>query len=189
MNRTWLPHAASLAVATLTLVAACHGSDLSAPDGRIAPDANRAATTEQNGSNGGPRGTSRDGPRRPAICTPRAPVVSSRTFGPSGGTLVVGGSRLIIPGGALRSTVTITATIVGDSSSFVDFQPEGLTFAKPVGLVLDGAGCKIDESATPTLLHMGTDSTVLEVIPAMYIPRWKAVAAPIEHFSGYAIAF
>ena len=103
--------------------------------------------------------------------------------------LVIGRSRLIIPGGALHDTVTITATARGDSTSEVDFQPAGLRFAKPAGLVLDGTGCNLDDDATPSVVYVAPDGTILETIAAFYDPHWKAVAAPIEHFSGYAIAF
>jgi len=102
---------------------------------------------------------------------------------------VIGGSRLIIPGGALRDTVTISGTETGDSTSTVDFQPAGLLFAKPVGLVLDGSGCDLDDSSTPSVVYVAPDGTILETIDALYDPHWRAVAAPIQHFSGYAIAF
>ena len=116
-------------------------------------------------------------------------MMSGGVFGPGGGTLVIGNSRLIIPGGALHDTVTITATTAGDSTSTVNFQPEGLRFSKPVGLILDSTGCAIDDGASPSVVYLAPDGAVLETIPAIYDPHWKAVAAPIEHFSGYAIAF
>ena len=128
-------------------------------------------------------------PSRPVRCDVRDPIVSSGVFGPAGGTLIIGASRLIIPGGALRDTVTITGTARGDSTSTVDFAPDGLRFNKPAGLVLDGTGCDLDESSAPSVVNIAADGTILETLEATYDPHWKAVAAPIEHFSGYAIAF
>jgi hypothetical protein len=134
-------------------------------------------------------GNSNGHPAQPVVCTNRKAVVQSGVFGPSGGTLIFGDSRLIIPGGALRGEVTITATTIGGTSSQVDFEPHGLRFQKAVGLSLGSAGCAIPEDAMPNIVYLSDDGTVLETIPARYVPQWKAVAAPIEHFSGYAIAF
>jgi hypothetical protein len=178
----------TLTLAILVAISACREGVLSAPT-RSAPSEEVAAY--RNGAPG-------QNPSRPAaaaqaphpvVCAVRRPLANGGVFGPGGGTLVIGNSRLIIPGGALRDTVTITATTGGDSTSTVNFQPEGLQFRKPVGLILDSTGCAIDDGANPSVVYLGTDGTVLETIPAIYDPHWKAVAAPIEHFSGYAIAF
>jgi hypothetical protein len=116
-------------------------------------------------------------------------TVNSGVFGPAGGTLVFGNSRLVIPGGALHDTVTISATIPADSSSTVEFQPHGLQFSKPAGLILSGADCSLPEGVVPSVVYLGSAGEVLEVIDAIYDPHWKTAAAPIGHFSGYAIAF
>ncbi len=125
----------------------------------------------------------------PVSCHARKLAVGQGRFGPSGGTLVVGSTRLFIPGGALRDTVTITATAPGDTTSTVEFEPHGLHFAKPVGLAIGSEGCAIPEDARPSVVYLDANGRVLEIIWAEYDPRFKAVTAPIEHFSGYAIAF
>ena len=122
-------------------------------------------------------------------CTTRKAVHDSGSFGPAGGTLVFGDSKLIIPSGALTTTVFITAHTFGDSTSRVEFSPTGLQFLKAAGLVLGAAGCDIDESTVPNIVYLSPTGQVLETIQAVYDPRWKTVAAPIVHFSGYAIAF
>lgn len=184
-----LRRASLSAVVALGLAVACHGNDLSAP-AAIPTSATRLSGARGGSPQAAPGATPNGRAPRPVSCAPRDPIVNSGTFGPAGGTLVFGNSRLVIPGGALRSTVTITATTLGDSSSTVHFEPEGLTFAKPAGLVLDGDGCSLDvEGGTPSIVYIGTDGQILEVIPAEYDPHWKAVAAPLAHFSGYAIAF
>ena len=89
----------------------------------------------------------------------------------------------------MRDTVTITATIQGDATSTVQFQPEGLRFRKPAGLALSAEGCLVPDEGAPSIVYLGAEGQVLETIEAIYYPRFKTVAAPIEHFSGYAIAF
>ena len=112
----------------------------------------------------------------------------SGVFGPGGGTLVFGTSRLIIPGGALRDTVTISATIPDGNANRVEFRPTGLRFAKAAGLLLDTSGCDITTPA-PNVVYLSESGAVLETIVAVYDPHWHTIAAAIWHFSGYAIAF
>ena len=176
-------------LALVGVVAACSGGDVAAPANRTAGTAfGRAPLTgDRNGTGPQSPDTSQKGANAVA-CSPHGEIVGSGVFGPSGGTLTIGNSRLIIPGGALHDTVTITATVGADSAS-VDFQPEGLQFAKPVGLVLDGSGCVLGNGGDPVNIdYLAPDGTVLETIPAVYDPHWKSVAAPIVHFSRYAIA-
>jgi hypothetical protein len=191
MNRRSLPRTAALLLAALGTVVACYGSEPSAPSMRApgTPSALRGPGAGNGGTNSAPAASPARGTPHLAACTPRDSIVSSGVFGPAGGTLIVGGSRLIIPGGALLDTVTITATARGDSTSEVDFEPSGLHFAKPAGLVLDGTGCGLDTADTPSVVYVAPDGTIIETIDAFYDPHWRAVAAPIEHFSGYAIAF
>ncbi len=122
-------------------------------------------------------------------CETRRTANGSGVFGPQGGTLFFGTSRLIIPGGALRDTVTITATIPDGNNSRVEFRPQGLQFAKPAGLLLDTSGCSMDGQLAPNVVYLSASGEVLETIPAVYDPHWHTIAAPIWHFSGYAIAF
>ena len=110
-------------------------------------------------------------------------------FGPQGGTLIFGTSRLIIPAGALLDTVTISATIPDGDASRVEFRPQGLQFRKPAGLLLDTSGCSSSDTVAPSVVYLSESGAVLETIPAVYDPHWQTIAAPIEHFSGYAIAF
>jgi hypothetical protein len=168
----------------LLSASACGGADSVAPSSALSPTA--AAANAQGWGKGGNDDHAHP---KPVTCAPHSPVVGTGVFGPSGGTLVIGDSRLIIPGGALRDTVTITGTAAGDGTSRVNFQPEGLHFRKPAALVLSGAGCTLPSDKEASIVYLGTDGQVLETIEALYLPRWKLVAAPIVHFSAYAIAF
>ncbi|CAN5511141.1 hypothetical protein BH09GEM1_BH09GEM1_16670 [soil metagenome] len=123
------------------------------------------------------------------ICETRIASVDAGVFGPQGGTLIFGTSRLIIPAGALRDTVTISATTPNGDAGRVEFRPQGLQFAKAAGLLLDTSGCAVGSAQAPTVVYLSESGEVLETIPAVYDPHWHTIAAPIEHFSGYAIAF
>lgn len=122
-------------------------------------------------------------------CTTRLTAVDSGVFGPAGGTLAFGTSRLIIPPGALRDTVTISATIPAGDANRVELRPHGLVFFKAAGLQLDVAGCAMDDEVAPNVVYLSETGEVLETIYAVYDPRWHTIAASIWHFSGYAIAF
>lgn len=159
-------------------VFACDGGELAQP-GRLSP---AAAARNQSSGNQSPT-------PKLLVCSGRRVVDASGRFGPSGGTLLFGSSRLIIPGGALHDTVTITASTPNPASSEVIFKPEGLHFFKAAGLVLESTGCLTPEDAAPSVVYLSPSGVILETIPADYDSHWKTVAAPISHFSGYAIAF
>jgi hypothetical protein len=189
MTREWIVRRSLLVAAILVTMPSCRSGELSAP-----PAATSLTPAMSMGRDREPRGrgddrTSVGHTPQPVACKANRVAVQSGVFGPAGGTLVFGESRLIIPGGALHDTVTITATPLDDGTSTVQFQPEGLRFDKPAGLVLDAASCALPDDGTPSIVYLGAVGEVLETIPARYDPHWKAVAAPIVHFSGYAIAF
>jgi hypothetical protein len=65
--------------------------------------------------------------------TPLATDLSaSATIGSSGGSISVQGAKIDIPGGALTQPTLITMTAVAGPNVAYEFQPHGLTFAKPV---------------------------------------------------------
>lgn len=135
-----------------------------------------------------PRAKSAGKPFKGSTCLKGNVAYGAAEFGPGGGTLVFGTSSLIIPAGALKDTVTISATIVDTATTRVELLPHGLEFRKPAGLLLDASACDIDDPA-PDVVYLSETGEVLETIPAVYDPKWKTIAAPIKHFSGYAIAF
>lgn len=177
-----------LFVAASVLALAC-GLDSTAPSvPSLTPSATASTSTGTSGANGTRGWWAGDSPS-PLRCSAHAPIVARGTFGPSGGMLVVGQSYLVIPGGALLDRVTITATAVGDNSSTINFQPEGLHFRKSASLIISSAGCNVPSGATPGVVYLSHSGEILERIPAYFDPRWRLVVAPIQHFSGYAIAF
>lgn len=180
-----------LVLAVVSSTIACSIADTSTPADRVAgvraAQISRGREIERISDDGG-RGSATS-PVTPVSCDRRSLVVGSGVFGPSGGTLIVGESRLVIPGGALRDTVTISGSTGGDATSTIRFSPEGLRFRKPAGLTLSGSGCRLPERAEFSVVYLDDEGRILETIAGEYFPRYKVVAAPIEHFSGYAIAF
>jgi hypothetical protein len=168
--------------AVAVAVAACVVFACGAPDAAAPPTSSLGAARRVYDDSNSP-------PETLAACTKRATFSDSGEFGASGGTLWVGRNRLIIPPGALSERVTISGTIVGDTVAFLQFQPEGLRFKKPAGLILDASGCTLHEDGAADLVYIDDNGVIAEQIRATYDNAWHTVAAPIEHFSGYAIAF
>ena len=120
-------------------------------------------------------------------CAPRAGVADSLMIGPTGGVLEFGGHQLIVPPGALPRPTMISARVeAGVPTLLVHFEPSGLVFRRPAALVLDVDGCSIPAGATPDVVYL-KGGTIMERIGGAF-RSWKAVAAPIAHFSGYSIA-
>lgn len=119
-------------------------------------------------------------------CSQREAIADSALIGPSGGTLVVGNNRLIVPAGALTQPVMISGTVPAEPYAAIHFEPQGLQFRKPAGLQLDATGCTLPDGEQH-VDYVADDGTVLERIDATYSNWWHAVAAPINHFSVYAI--
>ncbi|MGH7618229.1 MAG: hypothetical protein ACREPM_13465, partial [Gemmatimonadaceae bacterium] len=125
-----------------------------------------------------------DAPGAMQGCTPRDPQYGTATIGPSGGELDVGSSRLIIPPGALTKTIDVSATMPAGDTPTVIFQPTGLQFKKPAGLIIDASNC----TDVPDVVYIDELGDVSPPIAAVYSTWWHTVAAPIDHFSGYAVA-
>ncbi len=119
-------------------------------------------------------------------CTPRDPQYGTATVGPSGGELDIGPHRLVVPPGALQQTVEISGTVVEDAATpTIDLEPHGLQFKKPAGLILDASNC----TDVPDVVYINEIGVVSDPIAAVYSNWWHTIAAPIDHFSGYAVAF
>ncbi|HEV8234061.1 MAG TPA: hypothetical protein VGP84_05660 [Gemmatimonadaceae bacterium] len=168
--------------AVAVALAACVVLACGAPDAAAPPTSSLGTTRRAYDE-------SNSAPEMLVACTKRATFSDSGDFGPNGGTLWVGRNRLIIPPGALSEHVTIRGTIVGDTVAFLQFQPEGLHFKKPAGLILDATGCELPPDDAADVVYIDDRGDIAEEIRATYNNAWHTVAAPIEHFSGYAIAF
>jgi hypothetical protein len=180
----------ALFVCLVATLSACHVSDTGAPRaGRLSRDFDDSSEADFHipGSRRSPFSLSWDSDKGQVLaCSRREAQTGSAVIGPNGGTLVVGNNQLIIPPGALQEETRITGTVPADTIASIHFEPEGLRFRKPAGLQLDATGCARAEGQ-PSILYLDDNGNVLEKIDAVYSNWWHSVAAPIEHFSVYAI--
>ena len=170
--------------AGIVVTAACTDSAPTAPLQRAPSSAEASHRYGWNGSN----------THQPALaqCDNHPAYVGEGLIGANGGQIVIGnGGRLIIPPGALTKKVWIKATIPAGENVTIDFEfsPHGIEFKKPLGLVLNADGCDIPSYRAPSIAYVSEDGEVGEYLPSFYSNYWHLVAAPIWHFSGYAIAF
>lgn len=121
-------------------------------------------------------------------CQEQRYEVTSQTIGPKGGTIRVGKRALMIPKGALRQNVRIKAEQMRGPTNSVRFSPEGLQFQKPAVLTLNYQNCRnID---VPKAVVYTTDRLeVKEILRSLDVLRLQIIAAPIDHFSRYAVAY
>jgi hypothetical protein len=131
-------------------------------------------------------GVSAMAPGRLVACEQRVAAADSAFIGPSGGTLRVGNNELVVPPGALTHSVMVRGEVPADTVASIRLFPEGLVFRRPAGLVLDAAGCD-NPGGAAKVLYLDDAGNILEEIDAYYSPSWKRVAAPINHFSRYAL--
>jgi len=146
---------------------------------RAAPIATAAHRRDDHQPNGGNAAYVR--------CDLHPAYTGSADIGPRGGRLTVGLVTLVIPPGALSRTVRISGTMPAGENSFVEFQPSGLRFRRPAGLLFDAGSC--DLPYQPDVLYVDDEGNVLERIETVYLRYLQLVAAPISHFSGYVLAW
>jgi hypothetical protein len=123
-------------------------------------------------------------------CTPLAPESVSQTIGPLGSALSVGPHRLFIPPGALDAPVQITATAPADTVNRIRFEPQGLTFQRPVLLTMSYANCEALARLLPKRIAYTSEALeIVEVLPTVDVLATRTVSGRLEHFSDYAIAW
>lgn len=173
MTLTRLPVAALLVGAALTLLSC-------AEPGPAAPDL--PGTSFEAGLNA---------PSGDALlkCRPMAAASATLTIGPSGGDIKVGRHVLSIPGGAVKQRTTITAVAPSDTVNRIQFQPEGLTFQKPVLLVMSYANCSVDRPSPREIVYVDDGLKILGHQPSKDDPAGKRVGGLLTHFSQYAVSW
>jgi len=133
-------------------------------------------------------------------CRPLPYEAVTQTIGPEGGVLEVRRNWLVVPRGALKEPVSITAVAPSDTLALVRFQPEGLRFQTTAYLVVAYDNCRVKKTITPRIAHVTDALDVIEFLPAVAIspsdPRFKKVrnghqriVGQLEHFSNYAVAW
>lgn len=130
--------------------------------------------------------------QRLGLLTCRAlPAASaSATIGAAGGTIVVGPHSLVVPAGALRAPVTITAYAPSGNVNRVEFQPHGLTFAAPATLSMSYANCDLLGSLLPKrIAYIDGNLNILYYLLSVDDLWRQRVSTRLDHFSEYAIAW
>jgi hypothetical protein len=121
-------------------------------------------------------------------CQEQQYAVTYQTVGSKGGVIQVGKHYLVIPRGALRSNVRIKAEQLRGPTNSVRFSPEGLKFQKQAVLTLNYQNCQNIE-VPKSVVYTTEGLEVLEILKSLDILRLRIIAAPIDHFSRYAIAY
>ena len=121
-------------------------------------------------------------------CSPEMYRSTSATIGSKGGTVVIGSHRLLIPMGALTNDVKITGEVVTGRVNSVRLSPHGLEFAKPVTLIMSYSNCN-QIVAPKAIVYTDEQLAVLKKLKSADAPKAFEVAAPLDHFSRYAIAW
>ena len=113
-------------------------------------------------------------------CSTQPYAKTTKAIGRMGGTIVVGTHRLVIPPGALRGPVTITAEQVPGHVNSVRFAPEGLRMSYQ-NCTLLALGAKI--------VYTDEGLRILELLPSLDLRSLTSVTGRIRHFSRYAVAW
>jgi hypothetical protein len=122
----------------------------------------------------------------PLPCARRVAETNTVVIGPEGGTLHVGGHRLIVPTGALTKPTLITGTVRDDTTATIVFAPAGLKFKIPATLVMSVWGCE-PTVTDPHIRYIDDEGRSLEELPTLHDRKRREVTAPLFHFSGYQV--
>jgi len=155
------------------------------------------------GDDGEPSDTTGDGEAGEdslVACRPLPYDSVTQTIGPQGGEIEVGRNWLIVPRGALRAPVTITAVAPSDTVAMIRFQPAGLRFQATALLVATYDNCRVPKAVTPRIALVSNAFAVIEFLASgesMLSPHFqkghkgspRRVVGQLQHFSNYAVAW
>jgi len=178
---------AKLATALLLAVVASCSPD--APTQPAAPQANASLIDGVVGTTGGAvGGTIGTVAPQLLVCPTTKSYSSSKVIGSAGGAIKVGPHTFTVPAGALASNVKITATAPAGDFVNVEFQPQGLRFAKSAQLALSYRECGLAEGLLLRVAYV-VDGRILELVGSSNSVLTQTVTGKVDHFSGYAIAW
>lgn len=121
-------------------------------------------------------------------CQPQPYAADAEVIGPSGGVLHIGPHSLVVPKGALDREVLLVGSAPTSSRVEVKFGPHGLQFETSSLLVLSYEHCMRPDNFTYRIVYV-ENGRVQEFPPSKDDKALKKVAAKIDHFSGYMIAY
>jgi hypothetical protein len=113
---------------------------------------------------------------------------TTKTIGAEGGTITVGEHQLVVPRGALKRKVTITAEQMSGRANSVRFSPEGLHFERPTELTLSYANC-LTLPLPKRIAYTDERLNILELLFSRDARGKRTVTGPVDHFSRYAVAY
>ena len=122
----------------------------------------------------------------PYACTTSGYGSVTRTIGPAGGIIAIGPHSLAIPPYALSGNTTITATAPAGRHLRIDFEPEGLRFARPTALTMSYRACE-NPPVLPRVVYVDDQLRLLEILPTLNSLFTRSVTAKVNHFSGYML--
>lgn len=124
-------------------------------------------------------------------CSPLPFDADSARIGPNGGTLSMGPHSLVIPKGALTSTVWIKGEVIHDDVNSVRFSPEGLRFNKQATLVMSYRNCSLTGGLlTPKrIAYTKENLKIIEWVPSTDNLLMRTVTGRLDHFSRYAVGW
>ena len=123
-------------------------------------------------------------------CTALPSSSTSALIGVAGGVVDVGPHRLVIPEGALKEPVLITAEVVPGNANSVRFGPEGLRFERTAALTMSYRNCNGLGMLLPKkIVYTDELLNLLELLRSVDLAGQKMVTGDLKHFSRYAIAF
>lgn len=116
------------------------------------------------------------------------PDTVALTVGSAGGTLTLGGNRLVIPPNALKSPVRILMMPLLDGTAGVRFLPHGLLFSAKAKPTLTLSTACVGNPPSSYIVYTDDFGRVLE----RFKPTARTattISTPISHFSRYAVAW
>lgn len=123
-------------------------------------------------------------------CRPMPTATATATIGPDGGRLAVGPHTLVVPRGALRRPVTITATAPSGRVNRVEFEPHGLSFETSARLTMSYANCDLLGSLLPKrIAYVDSGLSILYYLVSVDDLLNRRVTGRLEHFSEYAVSW
>jgi len=171
----------------------------SPPPGGVPSALDRSDDADDDGAPSDTTDGGQEGEDSLVACRPLPYDSVTQTIGPEGGEIEVGRNWLVVPRGALRQWVSITAVAPSDTVAMVRFQPEGLRFDATALLVATYDNCRVPKAVTPRLALLSNLLTVVEFLTpgdSLLPPRFgkghkghRRVVGQLHHFSNYAVAW
>lgn len=130
------------------------------------------------------------GPTGLVYCAPLPADSASQLIGPDGGSISVGPHTLVVPAGALDSTVLISARAPSGWVNRVTFQPHGLVFQQPALLTMSYANCGLLTQLLPKhIAYIDNFFRILDLLPSRSDDGAQTITGHLQHFSDYAVAW